>query len=49
MLQDPEVQAHFAKLNLQAAGGSPAEAAAFIKQETKVWSDVIKEAHVPTQ
>src|SRR6202142_3597195 len=49
MLQDSEVQAHFAKLNLQAAGGSPAEAAAFIKQETKVWSDVIKEAHVPTQ
>src|SRR5664280_318050 len=49
VLQDSEVQAHFAKLNLQAAGGSPAEAAAFIKQETKIWSDVIKEAHVPTQ
>jgi tripartite-type tricarboxylate transporter receptor subunit TctC len=48
-LQDSEVQAHFAKLNLQPAGGSPAEASAFIKQETKVWSDVIKEAHVPTQ
>jgi len=49
VLQAPEVQAHFAKLNLQAAGGSPAEASVFIKQETKVWSDVIKEAHVPTQ
>jgi tripartite-type tricarboxylate transporter receptor subunit TctC len=49
VLQDSEVQAHFAKLNLQAAGGSPAETAAFIKQETKIWSDVIKEAHVPTQ
>ena len=49
VLQDSEVQSHFAKLNLQAAGGSPAEASAFIKQETKVWSDVIKEAHVPTQ
>jgi tripartite-type tricarboxylate transporter receptor subunit TctC len=49
VLQDSEVQAHFAKLNLQAAGGSPAEASVFIKQETKVWSDVIKEAHVPTQ
>jgi tripartite-type tricarboxylate transporter receptor subunit TctC len=49
VLQDSEVQSHFAKLNLQAAGGSPAEASAFIKQETTVWSDVIKEAHVPTQ
>ena len=49
VLQDSEVQSHFAKLNLQAAGGTPAEASVFIKQETKVWSDVIKEAHVPTQ
>jgi tripartite-type tricarboxylate transporter receptor subunit TctC len=49
VLQDSEVQSHFAKLNLQAAGGSPAEASVFIKQETKVWSDVIKEAHIPTQ
>jgi tripartite-type tricarboxylate transporter receptor subunit TctC len=47
VLQAPEVQAHFAKLNLHAAGGTPAEAAAFIKKETKVWGDVIKEAHVP--
>jgi tripartite-type tricarboxylate transporter receptor subunit TctC len=49
VLQAPEVQAHFAKFNLQAAGGTPAEAAAFIKKETKVWGDVIKEAHVPAQ
>ena len=49
VLQEPEVRAHFAKLNLHAAGGSPAEAAAFIKKETAVWSDVIKEAGVLTQ
>jgi len=47
VLQDSEVQAHFAKIELQAAGGSPADAAAFIKKENAVWSDVIKEAHVP--
>ena len=48
VLQDSEVRAHFAKINLQAAGGSLAEAAAFIKKENTVWGDVIKEAHIPT-
>jgi tripartite-type tricarboxylate transporter receptor subunit TctC len=47
VLHEPDVQAHFAKVNLHAAGGTPAEAAAFIKQETKKWGEVIKEAHVP--
>jgi tripartite-type tricarboxylate transporter receptor subunit TctC len=48
VLQDSELRAHFAKINLLAMGGSPAEAAAFIKKETTVWGNVIKEAHVPT-
>jgi len=47
VLKSPQVQAHFAKLNMQAAGGSPAEAAVFIRQETKVWGNVIKDAQVP--
>lgn len=47
VLNSPEGKAHFAKLNLYAAGGTPADAAAFIKSETKVWGDVIKEAQVP--
>ena len=47
VLKSPEVQAHFAAINLQAVGGTPAEAAAFIKKETKVWGGVIKEANVP--
>jgi len=47
VLNSPEGTAHFAKLNLSAVGGTPAEAAAFIKSQTKVWGDVIKEAHVP--
>jgi tripartite-type tricarboxylate transporter receptor subunit TctC len=47
VLRSAEAQAHFAKISLHAAGGSPAETAAFIKKETQVWGDVIKEAHVP--
>ncbi len=47
VLTDPEVQDKFNKLNLHAAGGTPAHAAAFIKNETQVWGEVIKEAHVP--
>jgi len=46
VLQSPEAQDHFSKINLHAAGGSPAEAAAFIKKETEVWGGVIKDAHV---
>jgi len=47
VLRNPELQAHFATLNLQAVGGTPAEAGAFIKRETQVWGEVIKEAGVP--
>ena len=46
VLKSPEAQDHFGKINLQAAGGTPAEAAAFIKKETQVWGEVVKEAHV---
>ena len=46
VLQSPEAQDHFAKINLHAAGGTPAEAAAFIKKETEVWGGVIRDANV---
>jgi tripartite-type tricarboxylate transporter receptor subunit TctC len=46
VLQSPEAHAHFAQINLRAAGGTPAEAAAFIKKETEVWGGVIKDANV---
>ncbi|MGC2586582.1 MAG: tripartite tricarboxylate transporter substrate-binding protein, partial [Pseudolabrys sp.] len=46
VLQSPEAQDHFAKINLRSAGGSPADAAAFIKKETEVWGGVIKDANV---
>ena len=47
VLHEPATLALFAKVNLHAAGGSTAEAAAFIKAQTTLWGDVIKEAHVP--
>jgi tripartite-type tricarboxylate transporter receptor subunit TctC len=47
VLASPEAQDKFNKLNLHAAGGTPAHAAAVIKNEAQVWGDVIKEAHVP--
>jgi tripartite-type tricarboxylate transporter receptor subunit TctC len=46
VLRSPAAQDHFSKINLHAAGGSPADAAAFIKKETEVWGGVIKDAHV---
>ncbi len=46
VLRSPTAEDHFSKINLHAAGGSPAEAAAFIKKETEVWGGVIKDAHV---
>ena len=47
VLHGPELAKHFAEINLQPVGGTPAEAAAFIKKETQVWGDVIKAAGVP--
>ena len=46
VLTRPDVLEHFAKVNLHAAKGSPADAKAFIVKETKVWDDVIKEAKI---
>jgi tripartite-type tricarboxylate transporter receptor subunit TctC len=46
VLNSPDVQDKFAKLTLHAAGGTPAEAKAFITKETQVWGGVIKEANV---
>jgi tripartite-type tricarboxylate transporter receptor subunit TctC len=46
VLKGAQAQDHFTKINLHAAGGSPAEAKAFITKETEVWGGVIKDAHV---
>jgi tripartite-type tricarboxylate transporter receptor subunit TctC len=47
VLASPEAKDHFEKINLRAAGRSPAEAKAFIMHETEVWGAVIKAAGVP--
>ncbi|HMF23347.1 MAG TPA: tripartite tricarboxylate transporter substrate binding protein [Pseudolabrys sp.] len=46
VLKSPQARDHFEKISLRAAGGSPAEATAFIKKETEVWGGVIRDARV---
>jgi tripartite-type tricarboxylate transporter receptor subunit TctC len=36
----------FSKINLTAAGGNPEQAAQFVREQTKVWADVIKAANI---
>jgi tripartite-type tricarboxylate transporter receptor subunit TctC len=42
----PEVQARFRAASVEPIGNSPAETAAFIKQEAQRWSDVIKKNNI---
>jgi tripartite-type tricarboxylate transporter receptor subunit TctC len=48
-MKDPELLARFQTLNLRPGGGTPAEMAAFLKEETKKWGDVIREAGIKPQ
>jgi tripartite-type tricarboxylate transporter receptor subunit TctC len=45
-LQDPDLKARFAQLSITPGGGTPDEAAAFIKSETARWGDVIRQAGI---
>jgi tripartite-type tricarboxylate transporter receptor subunit TctC len=45
-LQDPQLVARFRQLSITPGGGTPAEAAAFIKAETQRWSEVIRDAGI---
>ncbi|HEX3936734.1 MAG TPA: tripartite tricarboxylate transporter substrate binding protein [Xanthobacteraceae bacterium] len=45
-LQDPDLLARFRQLSITPGGGSPADAAAFIKTETARWGAVIKDAGI---
>ena len=42
----PEIKAHFASLNMQLVGGTPAQMADFLKSETLRWGAVIRAANV---
>ena len=46
VLQSDDAKSLFAKVNLHPEGGSTAQASAFIKDQTKLWEGVIKEAHI---
>jgi tripartite-type tricarboxylate transporter receptor subunit TctC len=45
-LQDPEVQKRLAELSAEPVGGTPQATAAYLKQETERWKNVITTAHV---
>ena len=46
VFQSPDIKAHFATLNMQLVGGTPAQMAEFLKQETQRWGAVIRAANV---
>ena len=43
VLRDAELRAQFAKLGAEAVGNSPAEFAAFFKEESARWGRIIRE------
>ncbi|MGD0023232.1 MAG: tripartite tricarboxylate transporter substrate binding protein [Xanthobacteraceae bacterium] len=45
-LQAPDLLDRFQKLNLTPGGGTPVEIAAFIKEETRRWGEVIRAANI---
>jgi tripartite-type tricarboxylate transporter receptor subunit TctC len=49
VLRSEHAQDIFTKISLQAAGGTPEQAASFIKQQTQLWDAVIKAANIPPQ
>jgi tripartite-type tricarboxylate transporter receptor subunit TctC len=46
VLKMPDVQERFRKLNVEPDGGTPAETAAFIKNEVRRWGEVIRANHI---
>jgi tripartite-type tricarboxylate transporter receptor subunit TctC len=42
----PEIRARLATMSMQPAGGTPADMAAFLKEETARWGDVIQAANI---
>ena len=45
-MRDPGLREHFAALSIGPGGGTPAEASAFVKEETQRWADVIRKAGI---
>jgi tripartite-type tricarboxylate transporter receptor subunit TctC len=49
ILRKPEITEKISALRLEPMGGTPADAAKFIAEETKLWDRVITEAHITLQ
>ena len=48
-MKDPELLERYRALSITPGGGSPADAGAFLKAETKRWGDVIRAAGIQPQ
>ena len=46
VLKMPHVLAKYRALSVEPGGQSPAESAAFVKDETRIWGDVIKKNNI---
>jgi len=46
LLHDPEIGLRLDRLGMQPVGGSPADMAAFVREETRRWGEVIKAANI---
>src|SRR3974377_163494 len=49
VLNMPDVQQRFRALNVEPDGGTPAETAAFIKDEARRWGEVIRAKNIMSQ
>lgn len=49
LLHSPDVARQLERLGMQAVGGSPADMASFVREETRLWGDVIKAANITPQ
>jgi len=49
VLHMPDVQRRFRALNVEPDGGTPAETAAFIKDEARRWGEVIRANNIMSQ
>jgi tripartite-type tricarboxylate transporter receptor subunit TctC len=45
-MHDPGLVERFTALSIGPGGGTPAQASAFVKEETQRWGDVIRKAHI---
>ena len=49
LIRHPSVDARLRELQLDPVGSTPSEAAKFLKEETALWSKVIRDADVKPQ